>query len=155
MQLKYPLNCYDEAGRMKPPLFVYILLLFVCRGLLVLIVSLSFTQDSERLLRIFYPFPSHFYLSLIPLAPALLALYLLSKRTILWQKEHHGWFKSLPFSLYCALILDGGIQIFILKETHFFFSLTHGVSLLFIACGLVYMKKSGYMRNLVEDWTRP
>ena len=154
MQLKYPLNCYDEAGRMKPPLLVYILLLFVCRGLLVLIVSLSFTQDSERLLRIFYPLPYHFYLSLLPILPALVSFYFVSKRTILWKKERYAWFKCLPLSLYCALTIDVVMQLYMLQETNFAFSMAHGVSLLVGLFGIAYIKNSSYLSNLINDWTQ-
>jgi hypothetical protein len=140
---------------MKPPVFVYLLMLFVCRGLLVLIISLSFTEDRERLLRVFYPFPYHFYLSLLPILPALLALYLVSKRTILWKNERFTWFRFLPWCLYLALIVDAAVQIYMLNETHFQFSMTHGVSLLIVFCGLIYMKQSSYIRNLVSDWTLP
>lgn len=155
MQLKYPLHYYDEGGRMKPPISIYLLLLFVCRGLVVLIISLSFREDSERLLRVFYPLPYHFYLSLVPILPALIALYLVSKRTILWEKGRFSWFRWLPWCLYMALILDGLIQVYTLKQIDFRFSMTHGISLLIVSCGLLYLKQSRYMANLVTDWTSP
>jgi hypothetical protein len=153
MQLKYPLHHYDEAGRMKPPLFVYILLLFVCRGLIVLIVSLSFREDSERLLRIFYPLPYHFYLSLAPIIPALICLYFVSKRTVLWKKERYLWFRWLPWFLYSALIFDGAVQLYMLQEINFRFSMTHGMSLLAVFCGVLYMKQSRYIPHLIQDWS--
>lgn len=155
MPLKYPLHYYDEAGRMKPPVFVYILLLFVCRGLIVLIISLSFREDSERLLRIFYPLPYHFYLSLLPILPALIGLYLVSKRSVLWKEEKYVWFKCLPFCLYSALICDVGIQAYMLDEIDFTFSMNHGVSLFMASCGILYMIQSKYIKNLMIDWTTP
>jgi hypothetical protein len=153
MKLKYPLHYYDEAGRLKPPIFVYILLLFVCRGLIVLIISLSFREDSERLLRIFYPLPYHFYLSFTPILPALLALYLVSKRTILWHNGHHSWFRWLGLYLYCALLFDAAVQLYMLQEINFVYSITHGVSLLMIFCGLIYLRQSRYIVHLIKDWT--
>lgn len=140
---------------MKPPIFVYILLLFVCRGLLVLIISLSFREDSERLLKIFYPLPYHFYLALIPILPALMGLYLVSKRTILWKKERYSWFTFLPVCLYAALICDVGIQIYMLKEIKYTFSMNHGLSLFMASCGLLYMIQSKYIKHLITDWTSP
>jgi hypothetical protein len=152
MQLKYPLHHYDEAGRMKPPVLVYLLLLFVCRGLLILIISLSFREDSERLLRFFYPLPYHFYLSLVPILPALIGLYFLSKRTVLWAKERFTWSMWLPWCLYFALSLDGLIQIYILDQMTYAFSITHGLSVIIVVSGLIYIKRSKYLRNLVLDW---
>lgn len=155
MKLKYPLHHYDEAGRMKPPIFVYALLFFVCRGLLVLIVSLSFREDSERLLRIFYPLPYHFYLSLVPILPALIGFYFVSKRTVLWNKERYLWFKWFPWCLYCALFLDAGIVLYMLNEIDFAFSMTHGMSLLVVFCGLIYISQSRYVAHLLKDWASP
>jgi len=153
--LKYPLHYYDDAGRMKPPVFVYILLLFVCRGLIVLIISLSFREDSERLLRIFYPLPYHFYLSLMPILPALFGLYIVSKRSILWKADKYVWFKWLPLCLYSALICDAAIQLYMLDEIDFAFSMNHGISLLMAFCGLLYMSQSQYMGHLMKDWSTP
>lgn len=155
MLLKFPLHCYDEAGRMKPPVFLYILLLFVCRGLILLVISLSFREDSERLLRIFYPLPYHFYLSLIPILPAIFGLYLVSKRTILWKEKKFFWFKLLPFLLYLALLLDAAIQLYMLEEIEFAYSMSHGFSLLIAFCGILYMSKSKYFRELIVDWALP
>lgn len=155
MSLKYPLHKYDESGRLKPPLFVYVLMLFVCRGLLILIVSLSFREDSERLLRVFYPQPYHFYLSLIPILPAIFALYLVSYRNKLWSAKNYRIFKCLSWCMTGAILLDMGVQFYILNGINFAFSATHGVSLFACFCGLIYIYQSQYMRHLIIDWTRP
>jgi len=155
MPIKCPLKYYDEAGRMKPPLILYILLLFVCRGLIVLIISLSFREDSERLLRVFYPLPYHFYLSLIPILPALIALYLVSKRTILWEKERYRIFSVFPILMGSALIIDAGIQIYMLNQIHFAFSMNHGLSILTSFIGLLYLLNSAYLKHLIKDWRTP
>lgn len=155
MPLKYPLHLYDEAGRMKPPLVVYLLLLFVCRGLIILVISLSFREDSERLLRIFYPQPYHFYLSLIPIIPATLALYLVSKRTVLWGKGSYRIFMLLPVLLVIALIADAAIQIYMLNQISFAFSISHGLSGLVSFIGLMYLGRSQYIKYLIKDWQTP
>lgn len=155
MPLKYPLHLYDEAGRMKPPLVVYLLLLFVCRGLIVLVISLSFREDSEALLRLFYPQPYHFYLSLIPILPALLALYLVSKRTVLWGKERFALFRWLPVLMFAALLVDSAIQVYMLREINFRFSINHGLSILVSFIGVLYLSRSRYIKNLIKDWRTP
>jgi hypothetical protein len=155
MPLKYPLHYYDDTGRLKPTLFVFFLLLFVCRGLIILIFSLSFREDSERILRFFYPEPYHFYLSLIPILPALFALYLVSRRTILWEKNKYKIFKLLPIIMAAALIADAAMQVQILWKIHFAFSLSHGVPLVICLLGLIYIVKSKYIKNLVNDWKTP
>ncbi|MGB3726192.1 MAG: DUF2919 domain-containing protein [Glaciecola sp.] len=153
--LKYPLKYYDEAGRMKPPIVVYFILLFVSRGLLVLIISLSFREDSELLLRLFYPQPYHFYLSLSPIIPALMGLYLVSKRNILWENEQFSRFKMLPWLMAFALLLDASMQTYMLYETHFAYSLSHGLSLLIAVLCMWYLVKSQYLKTLFIDWQTP
>lgn len=155
MTLKYPLQYYDDTGRLKPTLFVFFLLLFVCRGLIILILSLSAGDDSDRLLRLFYPEPYHFYLSLIPILPALFALYLVSRRTILWGKNKYKIFKLLPMIMATALIADAVIQVQMLWKIHFVFSLSHGVPLVICLLGLIYIVKSIYIKDLVQDWKTP
>ena len=121
----------------------------------MLIISLSFREDSERLLRIFYPLPYHFYLSLVPILPALMGLYLVSKRSVLWKEDKYIYFKWLPLCLYAALICDAAIQLYMLDEIKFAFSMNHGLSLLMAFCGLLYMSQSQYIRYLMKDWSTP
>jgi hypothetical protein len=155
MPLNYPLHYYDEGGRLKPTIFVFFLLLFVCRGLIVLIISFSIRQDSDGFLRLFYPLPYHFYLSLSPILPALFTLYLVSRRTILWGKENYKVFKLLPITMATALIADAMVQGHILWRLDFVFSLNHGISLVISLFGLIYIVKNKYIKNLVRDWQTP
>jgi len=155
MSLKYPLKYYDEAGRMKPPLVMYIMLLFVSRGLLILIISLSFREDSERLLRLFYPHSIHFYWSLIPIIPALLGLYVVSKRSLLWEKKQYVLFRALPWFMITALLLDLAIQLYMLWQIHFRYSLSHGLSIIISATFIIYIMQSEYFKTLLQDWNKP
>ena len=155
MSLKYPLQYYDESGRMKPPIFMYLILLFVCRGLIMLIISLSFREDSERLLRLFYPQPYHFYLSLIPILPAIMGLFLVSYRNSLWGKSRHRWFTFLPLCMLFSLLIDLGVQLYILRSIDFGFSTNYGLSLFIVFCGLLYLFQSKYIKDLINDWKSP
>jgi len=122
MSLKYPLHHYDEGGRLKPPLLLYIFLLFVCRGFILLIISLSFREDSDRMMGLFFPNKFDFYWSLLPTVPALGLLAILSQRSKLWQKQRLRMFSwILPLFVF-ALVLDIAIQVSILSRIHFEFS---------------------------------
>lgn len=120
-----------------------------------MVISLSFREDSEALLRLFYPQPYHFYLSLIPIFPAFLALYLVSKRTVLWGKERFALFGWLPVFMFAALLLDSAIQVYMLREINFRFSINHGVSILVSFIGMLYLSRSRYIKNLIKDWRTP
>lgn len=140
---------------MKPPIIMYIMMLFVIRGLLILIISLSFREDSERLLRLFYPHAIHFYWSLIPILPALAGLYIVSKRSILWEKRRYFMFKMLPWLMAFALLLDLAIQLYMLWQIHFKYSLAHGLSIVTAATFVIYILQSKYFKTLLNDWKNP
>jgi hypothetical protein len=154
MALKFPLHHYDEAGRLKPPLLLYCFLLFLCRGFLLLIVSLSFREDSSRMMSLFYPSKNDFYWSLLPAIPALLVLALLSQRNRVWKSENMMLFKPMIGLFLLALLADMAVQLGILWRIHFAFSLPHGLSILICVIGLVYAFKSRHMKDIVGDWVR-
>lgn len=152
MLLKYPLHYYDEAGRLKPPIALYLFLVFLCRGFLLLVISLSFREDSSRMMSLFYPSKYDFYWSMLPVVPALLVFALLSQRNRIWKKGRHSLFKPMIALFVVALVIDIVIQVSILWRIHFAFSATLGYSLLIAAVGLIYALKSQHMRDLVSDW---
>ena len=155
MPLKYPLHYYDEAGRLKPPLFIYIFLLFVCRGLLILAISLSFREDKESLLRLFYPQVYQFYLSLLPLLPAIYALYLVSHRNKIWANNNYQYYRRLKPFMALALLIDASIQFYILARLQFSFSMSHGLAIAMAILGLMYILRSSHLKNLIKDWSSP
>lgn len=155
MSLKYPLHKYDEGGRLRPPRCFYFFMLFVCRALLILIISLSFREDSERLLRLFYPEPYHFYLALIPVLPAFLAMSLVSYRNTIWAAERHYLFRMLRSLMYLALLSDLTIQMYMLWRIDFMFSMAHGLSIIICIIGIFYVSRSRYLSFAAKDWRAP
>ncbi|WP_371193338.1 DUF2919 family protein [Glaciecola sp. SC05] len=155
MPLKFPLHHYDEAGRLKPPLMLYIFLLFLCRGFLLLVISLSFREDSSRMMSLFFPNKWDFYWSLLPAVPAMLILALFSQRSKIWLSKKQRLFSIIPAVFAIALLADIAVQMSILWRIDFQFSLAHGLAILLATVGLVYASKSKHMRDLPVDWSRP
>lgn len=154
MPLKFPLHHYDEAGRLKPPLMLYVFLLFLCRGFLLLVISLSFREDSSRMMSLFFPNKWDFYWSLLPAVPAIMILGLFSQRTKIWAAQRQSLFKIIPLLFVIALLSDIAVQIGILSRMHFQFSFTHGISIVLAMVALAYASKSKHMRDLPWDWSR-
>jgi hypothetical protein len=154
MPLKFPLHHYDEAGRLKPPALLYVYLLFLCRGFLLLIISLSFREDSSRMMTLFYPNKWDFYWSLLPTVPAMIILALFSQRSKLWQGGYYALFKVIPSLFVLALLADIAVQLSILSRIDFSFSFTHGLSIVIAFTGLAYALKSRHMKDLPVDWSR-
>lgn len=67
-----PLSAFNEEGWLKPPLWVYLNLIFMAKGLLIFIASLASRGKGDQILALLYPEKSTLYiaivLSIIPLA---------------------------------------------------------------------------------------
>jgi len=67
-----PLSAFNEEGWLKPPLLIYINLIFMAKGLLIFIASLASLGQGDQILALMYPEKSTLYiaiaLSIIPLA---------------------------------------------------------------------------------------
>ncbi|MGQ8363930.1 DUF2919 domain-containing protein [Glaciecola sp. 1036] len=152
MQLKFPLHHYDQAGRVKPPLFLYVGLGFLCRGALLFIIALSTRERAEDMMRIFYPEKYDFYLSLLAFCPAALVFLLLARRESIWKRQKAIWFKALFPLTIVACAIDICLQVYILQKTQFTFSLARAVALVFGGLFAVYLFKSKHMKEIRQDW---
>lgn len=152
--LKFPLHYYDEAGRLKPPVFFYLLMLFTCRAVLVLIVSVSMRDNAEQMMRLFYPQPYQFYLALLPIVPALTCLIIISRRQSLYASDTTFPFRVLIGLAATALFIDLAVQIYILNAMNFAFSYTYSVSLVLVIIGFWYLLRSKYLHGFVQDCLR-
>ncbi|MBU2891928.1 DUF2919 domain-containing protein [Colwellia sp. D2M02] len=67
-----PLTAFNEAGWLKPPLWVYINLIFMAKGLIIFILSLASLRTGDQILAVLYPDKNTLYiaiaLSVVPLA---------------------------------------------------------------------------------------
>ncbi len=155
MQLEFPLGHYDESGRLKPPLFLYVLLFFLCRGLLVFVVALSMRDDSERMMTLFYPEKYDFYLSLLPAIPAFLILAMFSRRQAIWKKGKQMIFVGISYLLGTALLLDIALQLYVLNKLEYTFAISRASTLTFALIGTMYLLKSKHVKHLKKDWPTP
>lgn len=66
-----PLSAFNEEGWLKPPLWIYINLIFMAKGLLIFIASLASRGKGDQILALMYPEKSTLYiaiaLSIVPL----------------------------------------------------------------------------------------
>lgn len=119
-----------------------------------MIVSLSFREDSSRMMSLFFPNKWDFYWSLVPTIPAIALLTLFAQRTKIWERQYQRVFRLIPILFTIALASDIAVQIGILSRIDFRFSFTHGISILVSCVGLAYLAKSQHIRDLPIDWSR-
>ena len=95
----YSFNDFDKYNCLKLSVSVYLILLFVLRGYLTWIMSVTNMRDRVSIIQFVYPDTSMFFLSLISGSLGLIVVILISLR----RPNANDWVKSLwP---YCRLIL--------------------------------------------------
>ncbi|RUO79551.1 DUF2919 family protein [Pseudidiomarina taiwanensis] len=138
-------------GKVKTPKSLSFILVFLLRGYLAWIVSLTFSQDRSRLLQFFYASTEQFALTLVVGLPALIvwawSLRLQSKA------ELAGWWlrapRAAPLLLWTALILDGWLLLSIVSSHWPSFSMIKA-GLIFAWCCSVWLLL--HSRHLKRYW---
>ncbi|PKF63828.1 DUF2919 domain-containing protein [Psychromonas sp. psych-6C06] len=141
----YAIRFYTQSGDLKPPTYFYYGLLFLARTWALLIISVASRETGNKLLGIFYPDKSHFYLGL---ASGLIAiiLFLLSGR----DHDKHPficklWQKGYPFLL-LSILFDLGLQVYYLYLDKFQYSLEASVQLVLVLWLLLLCTRSNHLK---------
>jgi len=153
--LALPLHCYDEAGRIKPPLWFYWGLVIAVADWLVLVFALTMRAQTERILAIIYPVKAAFGVSLLVTIPFIIVLILLSQRERLWKQSWTRWrLMLIPITL---LGLAANVMIFAwqIVEVHGRFELVPALRLLYLIAGAWIVLKSKHLRLMIADWKQP
>lgn len=96
-------NDYDTHGRLKLPVFFWLVLLLQARTWVLFVAAGASREQGEALLRLFYPDSDMFWLGLLPGIPAVLA-FLLSGRRGRWQTLWAAW-RWVLIAAQCGLLV--------------------------------------------------
>lgn len=96
-------NDYDTHGRLKLPVFFWLVLLLQARTWVLFVAAGASREQGEALLRLFYPDSEMFWLGLLPGIPAVLA-FLLSGRRGRWQTLWAAW-RWVLIAAQCGLLV--------------------------------------------------
>ena len=152
VKLLLPLKFYDEGGRVLPPRALWWCLLFVAKSFIIFLFSLTLPEQSERLLKMFYPIKEELYTGLMLGCFALPPALLVSFRHKVW--EHH---KEILFILLKPFILLGLIGEFAftvtLVDRQFWgFSWGLALSLLVNLVAIYWLFTSKHLKIMLADW---
>jgi hypothetical protein len=142
----------DDKGHIKPPIFLYFIILFLARGWCVFIASLTQFSDQSALVRLFYPEKSDFILSLIAGVGAVFVYGLViseRKRSPVFLQPI---FKHLLPILWVLVILDGVILSQRLMHDFFVFKISYALDVLVIFWSSLYLLKSKRLKYYTQDW---
>ncbi len=151
-QLLLPLHCYDEAGIIKPPKWLYWLLLCVCVDWLVLIFSLALRQHTTLLLTLFYPNRELLAIQLIVTIPFILTLLLLGNRSRLWKKKLVKWPQSILPLMFVGISLSLAATLWQLHHRDWEFALLQAYRLTLNLILAILLIRSSHIGLMLRDW---
>ncbi|WP_137221382.1 DUF2919 domain-containing protein [Shewanella sp. MEBiC00475] len=143
----------DDHGHIKPPLFLYLMLVFLARGWCIFIASLTQFNDRASLVRLFYPEKGDFILALIAGVGAVLIYGLII------AERKRSWpiliplFKRSRWFLWILLIIDGLFLFQRMMHDDFLFKLGYSIDALFLFWSIIYVFKSKRLYYYFADWT--
>lgn len=147
-----PLKYYDDAGRVKPPIGLWLYATFIAKSVLILVGSLTNRDTSESMLEIFYPQKSDFYFGLILGCFGLVICLICGFREKIWQAKKIVLFSTIKPLIICSLMLDLGFQFKLAHAHYWAFSWNIGVNILLIGSFAYWLIKSHHLKIMLEDW---
>lgn len=152
MKILLPLKYYDEAGRIKPAVSLYICIGFLCRSLLVLIGSVSVRENGEQLLALFYSNKHYLYISLAIAVPSFLTLLLLGFREKIWKADRCWLFSSIKPLLIFSVLADLGLHVILAVAHHWQFSWVIAVTLMLDVLFFYFLLRDKHTQMMLTDW---
>jgi hypothetical protein len=150
LDLKY----YDEEGRVKPSASLLWIVVFLCRSLLILIMALSVGQDSNVMLRMFYPDEKYLYIGMAIGLPAFISYVLIAFREKLANKAQFWSFYLIKSLLFIACLLDFIYQCYLANLHYWQFSWAIAAILMLDLWIGFFIIKDRHLRVFVADWLR-
>lgn len=151
-KLLLPLKCYDNAGRILPPVGLWITILYLSKALFVLIASLTFAQDRGAILGLFYPVKSDLYVGLMISLAGLSGFLLCGFREKIWRNNRHSLFSLVKPLLIIALLADLIFQLYLANQHKWAFSWALGLSALMDMLVLYWVVTSKHLAYMLLDW---
>ncbi|NKF50375.1 DUF2919 domain-containing protein [Shewanella sp. WXL01] len=142
----------DDKGHVKPPLTLYLMLVFLARAWCVLVASLTQFNDQSGLVRLFYPQKSDFLLALLTGIGAVFVYFLI----IAERKRKPDWlrpiFKHGRTLLLMLVALDAAVLVQRLIHDYFVFKVSYGLDSLLVFWSLIYLFNSKRLKLYFSDW---
>ena len=155
MKLLLPLKYYDDAGRVKPAVALYVCIAFLSRSLMILIGSVSVRENGDQLLALLYPEKQYLYINLAIAFPAFLALLLLGFREKIWKVDRCWIFSCIKPLLIFSVLADLGLHIMLAKIGYWQFSWLIAFTLFLDLLTLYFLVKDKHTQMMLMDWKKP
>jgi hypothetical protein len=154
MKILLPLKYYDEAGRVKPSVALYLCIAFLSRSLLILLGSVSVRENGEQLLALFYPDKQYLYISLGIAFPTFIALLLMGFREKIWNADRCWMFSYIKPLLIFSVLAELGLHIMLASITYWQFSWVIALTLLADSLIFYFLVKDKHIQLMLNDWKK-
>ncbi|WP_394130941.1 DUF2919 domain-containing protein [Shewanella maritima] len=142
----------DDKGHIKPPIFLYLMIVFLSRAWCIFAASLTQFDDRAGLVRLFYPEKSDFLWALATGIGAVLLFGLI----IAERKRKSTWlqpiFKQGRWIIALLLLVDAIVLSQRVIHDHFVFKASYALDLLFVFWSVMYLLQSKRLRYYFNDW---
>ncbi|MDM7860669.1 DUF2919 family protein [Alteromonas sp. ASW11-36] len=149
--LEFPLHCYGEDGRVKPPILLYLTAFWLCKALLLTLISVSMRENTTALLTVFYPDVNEWYWHLVPALPGLVVALFVSFNATLRERQVGDWLNWVKPLLLFGLFGQMALQVKTIISLQGQFSWTLSVSLLISIIATLYIWRSRRINAFVRD----
>lgn len=143
---------FDFEGRLKIPLGFYLGILYLLRGFIIWIISLTYSDDRSLLIGLIYSNVSLFALTILTGAPALITFFIFSLK----KQREKAWYKSIwslqSKMLLIALFTDLVIQFYTIS---YHITQVHWVQMVLLILGVYlfwYWLKSNKLKRFFHNW---
>ncbi len=149
--LEFPLHCYGEDGRVKPPILLYLTALWLCKALLLTLISVSMRENTTALLTVFYPDVNEWYWHLMPALPGLIVALFVSFNATLRERQVGHWLNWVKPLLLFGLLGQIGLQAKTIIGMQGQFSWTLSISLMISVVATLCIWRSRRVLAFVRD----
>ena len=152
--LPLPIHCYDEAGIIKPPRWLYWFLILNSADWVIFIFAVASRRHTSQLLEMFYPEKALLWSKLIATVPFIIVALLLGNRERLWKKTSLRWWYYMPASMWTgiiALLLVVGGQ---LEALNWQFQPLLAGQIISLSLLGVLITRSRHLRLMLADWRK-
>lgn len=143
---------FDLDGKVRVPVGFYLLLAYLCRGYLMWVISLTYSDDRSLLLSLVYADGHTFFLNLVLGLPALFCFALFALKT----QRQKPWFKFLwnkqKFILLMAVLADLSAQLLSIRKN---IVSVHWVQITLFLLGFYliwYWVRSAKIKRFFDNW---
>lgn len=152
-KIQLPLKHYDEAGRVKPPVMLWLCLLVIAKSYLIFIASFTFRQDSQMLLSLFYPIKTDLYNGLMIGSGAIMCFALCGFREKIWASNWRISFLLIRPIITLSIFAESWMNILVIQHQYWQFSWVIALSFLANFFILLWLFSSKHLLIMLKDWT--